>query len=47
MVPEFIRRMFPDVDFDYDDDPDLEDEDDEQDYWPPNAQGGIPQREVV
>lgn len=37
MVPEFIRRMFPDVDFDYDDDPDLEDEDDEQDYWPPNA----------
>lgn len=46
MVPEFIRRMFPEVDFDYEDDPDLEDDEDE-DYWPPEASGGIVQREVV
>jgi len=47
MVPEFIRKMFPLVDFDYEDDPELEDDEDDQEYWPPEGAGGIAQLDVV
>jgi hypothetical protein len=40
MIPDFVRRMFPEVDFDDTEEP--EDEDDDTDEWFP-PEGGLKQ----